>query len=107
MKVKFNNVKEICYHVDSKTGEKILIEENDTEKTGEYKLEEILKPYYADLNYASNPSAANSTKLRSKTPAQLLDKFDPLPSEDIQKKIDYYFKPYALGKVQSKFMSFT
>ena len=59
------------------------------------------------MSYASNPSNINSTKLRSKTPAQLLDKFDPLPSYDVQKKIDFYFKPYAIGKVQSKFMTFT
>lgn len=98
-KFKFNNIKEQCYHFDHETGEKILMGEKYTEKTGEYKIQDVLKPYYADVNYASNPSTTDSTKIRSKTPAQLLDKFDPLPSDEIQKKIDFFFKPYAMGKV--------
>lgn len=57
--------------------------ETFTDKTGEYKLEDILKPYYADVNYASNPSQTDSKRLRDKTPAQLLDKFDPLPSDQL------------------------
>ena len=67
----------------------------------------MLRPYYKDVNYASNPSQTDSIKLRSKTPAQLLDKFDPLPSNDIQKKIDYFFRPYTNGQVQHKYMSFS
>ena len=43
--------------------------EKYTEKTGEYKIQDVLKPYYADVNYASNPSTTDSTKIRSKTPA--------------------------------------
>jgi hypothetical protein len=105
-KLKFNNVKEMCYHVDPNTGQKILMGQSYTEKTGEYQLQDILKPYYADVNYASNPSQTDSQKLRSKTPAQLLDKFDPLPSDQVQKKIDFYFKPYCLEMNTKKFMTF-
>lgn len=74
---------------------------------GEFELNDVLKPYYADVNYASNPKSNDSQKIRSKTPAQLLDRFDPLPSDDIQKKIDYYFKPYSMvNNNTKKYMTF-
>lgn len=107
LKVKFKTDKELCYHEDPRTGEKVLIGEKFNEKSGEFQLQEILKPYYADRDYASDSSTNNSKKIRSKTPAQLIDKFDPLPGEEIQRKIDFYFKPYSVGKVQKKYMTFT
>ena len=77
------------------------------EKVGDFELNEVLRPYYDDVHYASNPSSSNSQNIRSKTPAQLLDKFDPLPSDEIQKKIDYYFKPYSMvNNNTKKFMTF-
>ena len=67
----------------------------------------MLKPYYADVHYVSNPSSNNSQKIRSKTPDQLLEKFDPLPSDEVQKKIDYYFKPYSMvNNNTKKYMTF-
>ena len=81
-------------------GEKI------TEKIGEYEIQDILKPYYHDVNYASDPSDTNSKKIRKKNPAQLLGKYDPLPSEKIQQKIDFFFKPYYVRQQTKKSMSF-
>lgn len=69
--------------MDPKTGEKKLMGEKYTDKPGEYEFNEVLKPYYADINYASNASNPDSQRIRSKTPAQLLDRFDPLPSDNI------------------------
>jgi hypothetical protein len=43
---------------------------------------------------------------RSKTPEKLLALFDPTPNEEIQKKIDYFFKPYSPKQEVTKFMRF-
>jgi hypothetical protein len=39
-------------------------------------------------------------------PNALLKAFNPLPSEDIQKKMDYYFMPYAPQNNTDKHMKF-
>ena len=77
----------------------MLVSEKFQEETRDCDVTDILKPYYADRDYASDSSLNNSKKIRSKSPDQLIDKFDPLPGEEIQKKIDFYFKPYAVSKV--------
>ena len=40
------------------------------------------------------------------TPEKLLEQFDPIPSQDVQKKIDYFFFPYSPKQDISKYMKF-
>jgi len=70
-------------------------------------VKDLLKPYYDDDNYLSNPSEKDEKKIRSKTPAQLLSKFDPLPSSEMQEKINFFYKPYALELSTKKHMNFS
>jgi hypothetical protein len=39
-------------------------------------------------------------------PNQLLKAFNPLPSEEVQKKIDFFFMPYAPQRNNLKHMKF-
>ena len=43
---------------------------------------------------------------RSLSPAKLLASFNPQPSEDLQTRVDYYFKPYSPATFKNKFMHF-
>ena len=38
---------------------------------------------------------------------QLIDRFDPLPSDEVQKKIDFYFKPYTIKDDIRKHLSYS
>ena len=58
--------------MDPKTGEKVLMGEKFTDRVGNYYINQILKPYYADVNYASDASDTDQKKLRNKTPDQLI-----------------------------------
>tara|TARA_B110000285_G_scaffold161461_1_gene180317 strand:- start:592 stop:798 length:207 start_codon:yes stop_codon:yes gene_type:complete len=43
---------------------------------------------------------------RTITPEKLLEQFDPIPSDEIQKKIDFFFFPYSPKQDISKYMKF-
>ena len=99
---------ENCYVVDPETSQKKLLYQNKMEFVAEIQsIRDILEPYYNDINYASSDSKFKAAKLRSKTPDQLIQKFDPLPIEKLQSKIDFYFKPYYLKMNTRKYMDFS
>lgn len=62
----------------------------------------LLKPYYLDnIQYDEDGNI-----VRSQSPNQILDKFNPLPSQDIQQKINFYFMPYNQLQHTEKYMIF-
>lgn len=64
-------------------------------------LTKILKPYYMESD-----SDSERADRRSLTPKKLLEKFNPLPSAHVQKKIDFFFLPYNKELNTSKCMRF-
>jgi len=44
--------------------------------------------------------------IRSRSPKEILDNFNPLPSDDIQRKINFFFLPYNIEQHTKKYMTF-
>lgn len=65
-------------------------------------LREVLKPYYLDqVAYERD-----GDQLKQKSPRSLLRSFNPLPSEAILRKLNYYFFPYNKKLNTNKCMYF-